>query len=152
MVELVIFKKQHIALYDTLPDNTASWKDPLPWIYPTCAIKLDFCVQEKAERKKTLQCIRHTKWTAESRTIPRMRWYLGQFGNGWNWHYYGSLEPWMFPMLIGSDFNFDSIQHTFSHLFREENVQSSTVFMTFLYYNIMLPNIHAFNKSTKSCW
>ena len=57
----------------------------------------------------------------------------------------------MFPMLIGSDLNFDSIQHTFSHLFREENVQSSTVFMTFLYYNIMLPNIHAFNKSTKSC-
>ena len=56
----------------------------------------------------------------------------------------------MFPMLIGSDLNFDSIQHTFSHLFREENVQSSTVFMTFLYY-IMLPNNHAFNKSTKSC-
>ena len=56
----------------------------------------------------------------------------------------------MFPMLRGSDLNFDNIQHTFSHLFREENVQSSTVFMTFLYY-IMVPNNHAFNKSTKSC-
>ena len=54
----------------------------------------------------------------------------------------------MFPMLIGSDLNFDSIQHTFSHLFREENVQSSKVFVA---YNIILPNNHAFNKSTKSC-